>query len=46
MPGLCFLGKIGGNNLGFKPYTQLENIELTFDPDNIVIEIGSENVII
>lgn len=40
---MFFLGKIGGNSLGFKPYTQLENIELTFDPDNIVVEIGSEN---
>lgn len=29
--------------MGTKPYTQLENIDLTIGPDNIVVEIGSEN---
>ena len=29
--------------MGSKPYTQLENIELTYTQDNIVVEIGSEN---
>lgn len=43
MCGLFFPGKTGGNNLGTKPYTQLENIDLTIGPDNIVVEIGSEN---
>jgi hypothetical protein len=29
--------------LGFKPYTELENINLNIDQNNIVLEIGSEN---
>jgi hypothetical protein len=29
--------------LGFKPYTELENINLNVDQNNIVLEIGSEN---
>jgi hypothetical protein len=28
--------------LGFKPYTELENFNLTVDQNNIVLEIGSE----
>ena len=29
--------------MGFKPYTRLENINLTVNQNNIVVEIGSEN---
>lgn len=29
--------------MGSKPYTKLEQINLHIDPDNIVVEIGSEN---
>jgi hypothetical protein len=28
--------------VGFKPYTELENINLTVDQNNVVVEIGSE----
>ena len=36
------LGRMVETIMGTKPYLQLDNIDLTFSQDNIVVEIGSE----